>query len=452
MTMVCPLLLAQMAPPDPLALPMLALRRWFESTSLSASQAEPTARALLAWLCGMAILLVLVLVLQGPRRALGQLLDLRFHLRLLRTALLRLKRAGRTVTVLLGSTVIAWTGFQFAHYSEQPRLDDLMVFQRGRSLSELAFEQATFAALVPLRDLASLGDQILLLIAAGILVFKLAADRWGGNDDPYEEMANPLPAWTTPCWGATWLYALYRLAGVIMGMEGYPAGGCFVVEALGVPVLMALADGLLLGWVLVELRRAGYADDITALDVRSTVALWPMAGLTCLLIMPGRYLAVATWLAMPYAPGGLSQRWLAPGLLGGRLMLALQVAALAMVPLAGALAWGGRSLRGLFRGYVGILREHGGHAVAALLLSGLTVGVPVGLVYLAVLTLPRQPWLLAAADSYAHYASLVAGLVLLAALVELGARSLPRASTVAVAPAQPALEALTTDPNEAVSD
>ena len=39
--------------------------------------------------------------------------------------------------------------------------------------------------------------------------------------------------------------------------------------------------------------------------------------------------------------------------------------------------------------------------------------------------LPPQPWVLAAADSYAHYATLPVGLLLLAALVELGSRVPP---------------------------
>jgi hypothetical protein len=37
--------------------------------------------------------------------------------------------------------------------------------------------------------------------------------------------------------------------------------------------------------------------------------------------------------------------------------------------------------------------------------------------------MPAQPWILLAADSYAHYAGLPVGLVGLAALVELGERA-----------------------------
>ena len=51
------------------------------------------------------------------------------------------------------------------------------------------------------------------------------------------------------------------------------------------------------------------------------------------------------------------------------------------------------------------------------------VGATSGLAYFAVLAMPMQSWVLLAADSYAHYASLPIGLIGLAALVELGSRS-----------------------------
>ena len=57
--------------------------------------------------------------------------------------------------------------------------------------------------------------------------------------------------------------------------------------------------------------------------------------------------------------------------------------------------------------------------------TGILVAIYVA--YLLVLSLPTSTWALAAADSYAHYGTLPVGLVLLAALVELGERSLPMA-------------------------
>jgi len=46
--------------------------------------------------------------------------------------------------------------------------------------------------------------------------------------------------------------------------------------------------------------------------------------------------------------------------------------------------------------------------------------------------MPASTWILNAADSYAHYLSLPIGLWTLAALIELGERSLPEATLIPV--------------------
>ena len=75
--------------------------------------------------------------------------------------------------------------------------------------------------------------------------------------------------------------------------------------------------------------------------------------------------------------------------------------------------------------------------MAGLAPSALATSVMAGggaaLAYLLVLSLPASPWVLAAADGYAHYATLPVGLLLLAALVELGERALPAATLTGAA-------------------
>ena len=66
--------------------------------------------------------------------------------------------------------------------------------------------------------------------------------------------------------------------------------------------------------------------------------------------------------------------------------------------------------------------------MALLAIAGCAAGLVAGLAYFAVLSLPTASWLLNAADSYAHYATLPIGLWTLSALVELGERSLPEAT------------------------
>ena len=106
----------------------------------------------------------------------------------------------------------------------------------------------------------------------------------------------------------------------------------------------------------------------------------------------------------------------------------VQGAALVTLGLAGAVAWSRGSPASAIQGYLRLLAAEGGHLVALVALAGLAAGGGAALAYLMVLSLPASPWVLAAADGYAHYATLPVGLLLLAALVELGERTLPTAT------------------------
>jgi hypothetical protein len=424
-----PLFWAQATSSTPDAVRQLALRRWYDSLTLSSPLVAPSREPLALLLGGLGLVLALAVVFQGPRRALRQFIDLPGHLRLLGAAVMRCRNAGRTVAILLGAVVLTWTVSQFLHYRDESRLDDLSTFTATKTLGELALEQGLLAGLIPLRDLCGLGDCLLLLVGATGLVFKLSADRWGGTDDPYADLENPLPPWTTTCWGCAWLYAMYRFAGLIASEEGLPLGGCIFIEIIIIPLLMAMADGLVFAWILAELRNAGLSDDAGArLDVRGAVQLWPSAVLACLLVMPARYVATGAWLFLQDLPNlaTVMQPVLAPLLLGWGLA-ALQAAAWATLGLAGAAAWSGGRVGPTLRGYAGMLRHEGGHLAGVLALIAWLAAIPAGLAYAVVLSLPRQTWVLAAADSYAHYVTLPVGLLCLAALVELGMRSLPRA-------------------------
>lgn len=419
---------------DPDARPLLALQRWFESLTLTSPVAAPRPVALWAWLLGLGLLLLAAIALQGPRTAMRQLLDISGHLRLLRAAMRRLRNAGRLVALLLGLTVVVWTFSQMRDFASEQRLQDLYVFVQGRGLTEIAAEEATLAAITPLRDLCGLGDVLLFLLPATILIFRLSADRWGSIDDPYVELENPLPPWTTLCWGSGWLFAMYRFAALVVGEGGFPPGGCVFLEAAIVPVFMAMADGLVLACILVELRRGGLGlnDDTGGLvDARGAVGLWPAAIAACILALPARYLGTAAWLLLPYAPGQYVPHWLGI-LLRGWGLVWLQGIAMVFVIAVGAAAWCGTPRR-LGALSVQLLRAQGGRLVAWMAGCTALAGLVVGTTYAIMLSLPRQPWLLSAADSYAHYATLPIGLACLAGLVELGTHALPRASLAAKA-------------------
>jgi len=416
---------------DPDAAPLLGLRRWYTHLSLTSPESAPSAHAPWAWLLGLLALLVLAVIAQGPFKALRQFVDLPGHVRLLGLALRRFRRAGRPVAVLLGTAVVSWTITQFATYDRPERLDDLHVFTQSKALGEMAFEQGTLAAISPLRDVAGLGDYLILLVGATMLVFKLSADRWGSSGQIVFADRPVLPPWTTLCWGATWLYAMYRFASLVIDTAGLPLGGCVIVEAAGVPLLALVADALLLAWLVVELRDAGIGIPSEKIDARGSVALLPAAMVACLGILPARYALSGTWLLLQHAPsaGGFSA---IASVVHGWGLVNLQAAAVVTMGMAGVVAWGSGRVLEVFGDYFGLVRAEGGHLAALLALGGVIAGAGVAVVYALMLSLPAQPWVLSAADSYAHYFTLLVGLVGLSALVELGSRALPEAEVVIV--------------------
>jgi hypothetical protein len=219
----------------------------------------------------------------------------------------------------------------------------------------------------------------------------------------------------------------------VTGNGELPMGGCIVVEAAVVPALMVLADAVLVAWVLVELRNAGLGDqEVDSLDVVGVTLVIPAAALGCLLAFPARYVATAVGLVANYhlppylmtlTPVTSYLRWQS-----GWGLVDFQAAAVMTVGVLGAVAWSRGTAGDALKGYFRLLAAEGGHLVAALALAGVAAGAVSALAYMLVLSLPYSIWALAAADSYAHYGTLPVGLLLLAALVELGERSLPMAS------------------------
>ena len=179
--------------PAPDSLAPLALRRWFASLTLSSAEPVPSFSGLWWGLAGLAVLLLMAIALQGPVRALGQLFDLPGHVRLVSLALGRLRRSSRVVVVTIGATVLAWTASQTASYQRPQGKVDLILLTKSRSLGDLAVEGGIMAGLTPLRDVAGLGDNLPLLMAATVLVFQATSRRWGGPDA--SALATPALNW-----------------------------------------------------------------------------------------------------------------------------------------------------------------------------------------------------------------------------------------------------------------
>jgi hypothetical protein len=409
---------------DPTVVARIALRRWFAGLTLSAPEPLPSRDGLLALLGGLGLLLLVAIAAQGPMRALRQLVDVPGHLRVVAASLSRFRRAARLVAALFGATVLGWTAWQSRFYGSVGRLEDLGVLRKTKGIGELAVEQGLLAALTPLRDLCGLADMFVLLLAASALVFKLSADRWGVNGPP--PGAPRLPGWTTPAWAAAWVYTLYRLAGAFWMPDGYPLRGLVIIEAVVVPPLMLTCDALIFAWVLTELRHAisDAADEPVRFEAAEAVARLPSAMLACFVALPARYLATLAWLIVPYVSSGSPEplRLGVAGLLLGWGLVWAQAAALPLLPIVSAAAWAG-TRGGTLRLAARLVRAEGGRLVAVVAGATVAAGLLAALAYGVVLQLPAQPWVLAAADSYAHYATLPIGLLLLATLVELADRA-----------------------------
>jgi len=436
--MALPVLWAQAQPAgaNPNSMVHLALRRWCSSLTLSSPQLVPSLHGLWATLAGLAVLFVLALFFQGPTKVLKQLFDLPGHFRLVREASRRVWASGRLISIAIGFTVVSWTASQVLVFSRDSGRLDLNLLIKSRGLSELAMEQGILAGLTPLRDVAGLGDNLPLLLAAVILLCRVSFEpprsaTASRGSDVFTERLRKRSGWSTLIWCCGALYALYRIVVRGAGTVDLPLGGCLVIEAVVIPLLMLIADGFLLAWLLTELRNSGLdhtGDD--RLDPLQATALMPAAALACALALPARYVATFVWLTWTNLPTSVSStslgsyfRWqLGWGLTD------LQAAALVTVGLVGAVAWGRGTIRGSIAGYKRMLAAEGGHLIVALAMASVAACLLSAAAYAVVLLLPVQSWVLAAADSYAHFATLPVGLWTLAALIELGERSLPTAS------------------------
>lgn len=431
-----PLLWAQAQPSgaNESSMALLALKRWCSGLTLTSPQTAPSLYGLWSLLAALTVLLFLVIFVQGPTRALKQLFDLPGHLNLIRRSTRRVWRAGRLIAAAIGFTVLAWTAGQALVFARDSGKTDLQLLTKTRSLGEIALEHGIFAGLTPLRDLAGLGDNLPLVIIAATLVFRVSFEptsaRFGPTHADASAQGGP-SSWTTLIWGSTSLYAIYRVVGKTVGSVDLPVGGCLVIEAALVPFIMLVSDGVLLAWVLSELRNAGFEQiGEDRLSARQAIALMPGAALVCALALPGRYVATTVWLTHLHLPTSVSAtqvgryiRWqLGWGLTD------LQAAALVFVGMAGAVAWTQGTFRGALRGYLRLLSAEGGRLIAAIAMAAVAAAVLTAAAYAVVLLLPVQTWVLAAADSYAHFVSLPVGLWLLAACIDLAERSLPSAS------------------------
>ncbi len=408
----------------------LALKRWYAGLTLSHPEAAPTYAGLWMVVAGLAALFAFGVIAQGPKTAFRQFFDIFGLADLVRAALSRLRRAWRVVGVAVGVSVLAWTASQSMHYTDAQGKADMLLLTRSRSVVELAVEHATIVGATPLRDVVGLGDNFALLAIATIVFFQVGTNRWDGSDLVTRLLGDPLGLRAHVCWIMVALYCIYRtIVMPAVGVYALPLGsGGFFPEAGLVPLLAAASDGVMLAWVVVELRNAGLSDmGVERFEPRESLLIWPLAVLTSVLVMPARYVAQLIILAAPYLPSlrpGSTFARVVAHLLGWGLV-DLQAASLVVLGLVGTLAWSGGSIRVWLRLWRRLMSQSAARLVAFLALGWVVAGFLTSISYVLILSLPPQAWVLAAADGYGHYITLVTGLWIASGLVELGEQALP---------------------------
>jgi hypothetical protein len=449
---------------NPAAAAYLALRRWCGGLTLSSPRTTPGYESGWIFLAAIGALLVLGLAFQGPGALLRQLFDVPGHIRLAQAAATRVWRAGRLVVAAIAFTVTSWTAGQtldFLLSSPERGRGDLLLLSRIRGPGELALEHGMAAALTLLRDVAGLADNLLALVVAAWVVFRFSTGTRPVFSAEPGAPASPasvrfsirerraIEGWSTLVWASAGLYAVYRVVARAAGSPDLPVGNCLVLEALVVPALMLACDGFLLAWVLVELREAGF--DVRGenrVDPGGALRLMPAAMVGCLLALPARYAATAVFLASQHVPAralagpaGRYIRWqLGPGLID------LQGLSLVFLGAVGVVAWSRGSTRETFHGFRRLLSREAGRLAVVLTTAGVAAASAAASAYLLVLLLPPAGWVLAAADAYAHYATMPFGLWTLSVLVILAGRSLPVATATPGPGDSPAPDAPGPDP------
>src|SRR5262249_33721440 len=141
---------------------------------------------------------------------------------------------------------------------------------------------------------------------AVVLLFRASVDRWGAYVPPALRRRNP-SAWGYLICGAGAGYLLYRVVGMASGNGDLPPSTSVTVGVLIVALVMALLDGALLAWVLVEFRNASLGDTGNeVLDTDQATGLMPGAALACVAGLPARYVATMVYLFLLYLPSSAS--------------------------------------------------------------------------------------------------------------------------------------------------
>lgn len=380
----------------------------------------------LGWLVVLAIVTGL---LQGDwKKWLRGLVDVRGHFEQLGAGLEILRRNKRPLWVILAAAVMGWTGWSLGVWQDAASKDELegMLAVHDNSATSWAAAHGLAVAVVPLRDLLSLGDLMALVLGACVLLFARTAELAQHLRFETRAVENVrLKRRIGTIWVGLIILAAYRMLVFLVNPADAPLADCMYINAVAMPVLTLLADGILLSWVLTEFGRGllnhfDWESDDTVAFVRNI----PAAMLACGLVNPGRYAIMA--FAITEAQFNTSSTWpasrWAPILWASTIAQVVGLAWFAF-PAVVAVSRRGR-LRDIFWAYLTLLRRAGGQVVGLTALAILLDWLALMPFYWIFGTMQRETWSLLGAASYGHYATLIVGIILLAGTTQLAYQEL----------------------------
>lgn len=410
----------------------LTLRQWVGHATLSSPEVVGrTDFHSLTWLVSLSLLAVLCLVFQGPRRFLVGLIAWSEFRSVFRAAITRIRKRLLVPLVLMGCLLLSWTTSQLIGHASPSGLEDLQLSLRTKTVPTFSLEQGFLAALIPLRDLTNLADVWFLVLIATLSAFYFTnAMQW----IPESTMSMPQKKAyyrSHTFWIAAAFWLIYRIIVGVASEGGLPLITGAFFEIILEPIVMLFIDSMILSWVIVDLRDA---ETLDPLDIKPRMpeiaSLMPAIFVVQIAVVPARYAAHFVWTLWNNLLQVLTTNssyysmivnyfiWFL-----GDGMIYLQMIALPFVIMTGAVAYSQGSIKTLLRTTIAIMRYSGSTVLMLVGLTGLLDLVGVWGFNMLLLSHPAESWVLAASDSYAHYLTLLSGLVLISALIELAARA-----------------------------
>lgn len=410
----------------------LTIRRWVGHSTLSSPDLVGRGDYhATSWLLGLMLLMMAAIIVQGPSRFLSGIISWPSFQKLMRSSLARLRKRPIVPLVLIGCLLLSWTTSQIFSYSGPGGLDDLQLTLRTKTLWTYSLEQGFLSAIIPLRDLANLADNWVIVLIATVSAFYYTNSMQWVPVSTMSAAQRQAYIKSQYFWFAGGFWLIYRIIVGAASEGGLPLISGVFFETVVEPAVMIGIDAMILAWVVVELRDS---QTLEPLDMKprmsEIVQLLPAILLVNILVLPARYFVHIVWIlwnnllqtvnlkSIYYNQAVESFVWFL-----GDGFIYLQVVAFPLILVSGAVAFSSGSIRKMMKLVVGMLRFGGDKIVLLAGCLGMVNLAGVTALNLLLISHPQEPWVLIASDSYCHYFTFLTGMILMSGLIEIASEA-----------------------------